>query len=325
MKPKKIKKGAHIRIIAPVRSLGLLSEDTKSLAIRKLEEYGFKLSFGRHVSEMDEFNSSSIDSRIRDLHDAFLDKDVDAILTVIGGYNSNQLLKYIDYELIKKNPKIICGFSDVTALGNAITSKTGLITYMGPHFSSWAMQKGFEYSLEGFEKCCMKDESFELLTSKEWSDDPWYLDQDKREFIPNDGYWILNPGNALGRTIGGNLCTFKLLCGTDFMQSMEDSILLLEDDSESMPHHFDRELQSLIHQNDFNGVKGILIGRFQKDTQMRKELLHKIIKGKKELKNIPIIANVDFGHTTPLATIPIGGIVQISVIGDEAKIKIIEH
>jgi len=325
IKPKKIEKGAYIRVIAPVRSLKLLSDDNKKKAIAQLEKIGFKLSFGKHVDEIDEFNSSSVESRIEDLHDAFADKTVDAILTVIGGYNSNQLLQYIDYELIAQNPKIICGFSDVTALANAITAKTGMITYIGPHFSSWGMKHGFEYSLENFIKCCMKNEAFDLLSSRESSDDMWYVDQEKREFILNEGYWIMNYGHALGRIIGGNLCTFQLLCGTDFAPNMEDSILLLEDDNESLPHHFDRNLQSLIHQSDFNGVKGILIGRFQKESKMTKELLQKIINTKKELKDIAIIANVDFGHTTPITTMPIGGSLEIFATSNNIKIRVIEH
>jgi len=325
IKPRKIKKGAHIRIIAPARSLKLLSETTIKEASDRLEGFGFKLSFGKHVSEIDEFNSSSIESRIEDLHDAFADKTVDAILTVIGGYNSNQLLQYIDYELIAQNPKIICGFSDVTALANAITAKTGMITYLGPHFSSWGMKYGFEYSLENFAKCCMEEIAFDLLPSKEWSDDPWYIDQEKRDFITNDGYWILNPGHAIGRVVGGHVRCLNALQGTQYWPGLDDAILILEEDAEISPPLFDRQLQSLVHQLDFNGVKGILIGRFQKETKMTREILQKIISTKPELQNLPIIANIDFGHTTPLATLPVGGSLEIMAMGDNAKIRIIEH
>jgi len=323
--PKKIKKGGHIRVIAPVRSLKLLSDDSKKEAIDRLEKFGFTLSFGRNVDEMDEFNSSLISSRIEDLHEAFADKSVDAILTVIGGYNSNQLLQYIDYDLIAQNPKIICGFSDVTAFANAITAKTGLITYVGPHFSSWGMRYGFEHSQEFFKKCCMEESSFELVQSKEWSDDPWYIDQENREFIPNDGYWVMNSGNASGRIVGGHVRCFNSLQGTQYWPGLENSILILEEDAEINPPLFDRQLQSIIHQPDFSGVRGIIIGRFQKETKMTRELLQKIINTKKELKNIPIIANVDFGHTTPLMTLPIGGTIEFSAIVNGTKIKIIEH
>lgn len=325
IKPKKLKKSAHIRVIAPARSLGLLSEEIKNAAIEQLEKQGFTLSFGKHINEVDEFVSSSVESRVEDLHEAFADMTVDGILTVIGGYNSNQLLQYIDYELIAQNPKIFCGFSDVTALANAITAKTGMITYIGPHFSSWAMKHGFEYSLEYFVRCCLEEPAFDLLSSKEWRDDLWYLDQEKREFLPNESYWVINPGHALGRVVGGNLSTFQLLCGTGFMISMEDSILLLEDDSETKPYHFDRNLQSLIHQPDFSGVRGILIGRFQKETKMTKQLLQKIISTKKELRDIPVIGNVDFGHTTPMATMPIGGSLEMLATDASASIRIVEH
>jgi muramoyltetrapeptide carboxypeptidase LdcA involved in peptidoglycan recycling len=325
IKPKKIKKGSHIRIIAPARSLGLLSEENKKDAIDRLENFGFKLSFGKNVNDIDEFYSSSIEARINDIHDAFKDEQVDAILTVIGGYNSNQLLEYIDYKLIEKNPKIICGFSDITALGDAITSKTGMITYMGPHFSSWAMKYGFEYSLDYFIKCCVEDAPYELLPSKQWSDDPWYINQEKREFINNDGYWIINHGQGTGKIVGGHLRCINSLQGTDYWPGFDDSILIIEEDAEINPALFDRQLQSLIHQPDFNGIRGILIGRFQKDTKMTKDLLFKIINAKKELKNIPIIANVDFGHTTPIATIPIGGTMEINAKDEKILIKILQH
>lgn len=325
IKPKKIKKGDHIRVIAPVRSLKLLSEKIIQEAVDRLYQFGFELSFGKHVNERDEFDSSSIASRLEDLHDAFRDKSVDAILTVIGGYNSNQLLQYIDYPLIQNNPKIICGFSDVTALANAITAKTGMITYIGPHFSSWAMKYGFEYSMESFVKCCMEELAYDFIPSKEWSDDPWYLDQEKREFIPNEGYWVLNTGHAFGRIIGGHVRCLNALQGTQFWPGLDDSVLILEEDSEINPQLFDRQLQSLIHQSDFKGVKGIIIGRFQKETKMTREILEKIISTKSELQNLPVVANADFGHTTPLATLPVGGSMEIIATVDGAKIRIIEH
>jgi len=87
------------------------------------------------------------------------------------------------------------------------------------------------------------------------------------------------------------------LQGTEYFPSLANSVLFIEDDEESLPHTFDRDLQSLIHLPDFKNVKGVVIGRFQKASEMPKELLIKIIKTKKELDNLPVIANVDFGHT----------------------------
>ena len=105
--------------------------------IKNLEQIGFKISFGKHIEENNSFNSTSIVSRIEDLHDAFADKNVKVIMTVIWDYNSNQLLEYIDYDLIKNNSKILVGYFDITALQNAIFRETGIITYSGPHFFSF--------------------------------------------------------------------------------------------------------------------------------------------------------------------------------------------
>ena len=325
MIPKKLSHGDEIRVISPARSMSILSKELKDIAINRLRKLGFKLSFSKNSDETNDFNSSSIKSRIEDLHEVFLDKNVKAILTTIGGFNSNQLLKYINYDIISKNPKILCGFSDITALQNAIYSKTGLVTYYGPHFSSFCMKKGFEYTLEYFKKCLFSSEPFNIKPSKECSDDAWYKDQENRKFIKNKGYWIINPGKAEGTIIGGNLCTLNLLQGTEFMPSLKDSILLIEDDSESKAQHFDRDLQSLIHQPGFERVKGLIIGRFEKESEVTENLLIQIIKTKKELDKIPVIANVDFGHTTPICTFPIGG--EIILVADQKKVKlkIIKH
>lgn len=323
--PPKLKPGDEVRIVAPARSLGIISPDVRSLAQKRLESLGLRVTFSSHVEEQDEFSSSSVRSRVDDLHQAFRDKNVKAVFSVIGGFNSNQLLQYIDYSVIQKNPKILCGYSDITALGNAIYAKTGLITYSGPSFSLFGMKKGFDYTLEYFKKSVMSDQLLSVSPSKEWSDDPWYKDQNKRTFITNQGWHIIHQGEAEGTIIGGNICTFNLLQGTEFMPSLKNTILFIEDDYESVPHTFDRDLQSLIHQPGFAGVRGIVIGRFQKASQMTKELLMKIIETKKELKNIPVIADADFGHTSPMITFPIGGKGRLVAGKEGITLEIVKH
>lgn len=324
MTPEKLKQGGHIRVIAPARSHQFLAEGISNIAKENLQEMGFAVSFGRNIDEIDEFNSSSISSRLEDIHEAFQDNTVDAILTVIGGYNSNQLLKYIDYQLIKRNPKIICGYSDITAICNAIHFKTGLVTYIGPHFSTWGMKKERIYTEQYFTKCCLDNSRFELFPSSTWSDDLWFLEQNKMDSLPNEGYWIINSGSAKGESIGGNLSTLSLLCGTDFFH-FKDCILFIEDTGSIKPETFDHLLQSIIHQSDFEKVKGILIGRFQKNSNISKRTLSLIIKSKIELSSIPVIANVDFGHTNPIITIPVGGIIDISTKDNLTKVNILQH
>lgn len=323
--PKKLKKGSHIRVIAPSRSMKILSNDTVKLAEKALANAGFRVSFGKNVNEFNEFFSSSVESRVQDLHDAFSDPSVDGILTTIGGYNSNQLLDYLDYDLIKSNPKYLCGYSDITVLTNAIYAKTGLVGCNGPHFSSWAIKKGFDYSKEYFEKCCMQDGQYQINPSEFWSDDDWYLDQEKREFIQSNGFDIIKAGEATGTLIGGHMRCFASLQGTQYFPSLENSILLLEEDEEINPMIFDRLLQSIIQLPNFNGIKGIVIGRFKKITKITPDFLKKIIAAKKELTSVPIVANMTLGHTMPIATFPIGGTARISAINDKVSLIITTH
>ncbi|MBU2592796.1 MAG: S66 peptidase family protein [Patescibacteria group bacterium] len=325
MYPEKLSEGDEVRVIAPVMSLAIISEETRKIADKRFEDLGLKLSFGKHVEETDEFVSTTIEARVEDLHDAFDDSNIKAVLTVIGGFNSNQLLRYINWDLIKSNPKILCGFSDVTALNNSFYAKTGLVTYSGPHYSTFGQELHFEYTLENFEKCLFSSESFAINSSDNWSDDPWYQDQKNRKLVENEGWLTINKGETEGTIIGGNLCTFNLLQGTEYFPSLKDSVLFLEDDEESQPHHFDRDLQSLIHLPVFGGVRGLVIGRFQKASNMDHAKLRKIIGTKQELKNIPVIANVDFGHTDPKITFPVGGEVNIFATDTSQEIKIVKH
>ena len=317
--PEKLKKGDKVMIIAPARGLKIIGQDVRQIATERLNKLGLEVVFAPNTtdSNWDYMGSSSIENRVEDIHTAFKDKSVKAILTVIGGFNSNQLLKYLDYDLIRNNPKIICGYSDITALLNAITAQTGLQTYYGPHYSSLGMKYGCDYTFEHFVKMLVTDDKDNVEPSQVWSDDLWFLDQEKRDFDANEGYWIIHSGKAKGTIAGGNLCTYNLLLGTPYRRKFtEDTILFIEDTASAPLQDIERDLQALIHQEDFKNVKGIVIGRFQKDSKITKEGLEYIINTKKELKDLPIIANVDFGHTYPLLTIPLGGTATI----DEGKI-----
>ena len=316
MVPEKLKPGDEIRVIAPARSMAILGEDCKALATERLEGLGLKVTFGKYVYETDEYYmSASKEHRAEDLNDAFKDKNVKAIITVIGGFNSNQILDLIDYEAIKENPKIICGFSDITAVLDSIYAKTGLVTYYGPHYSSFGMKKGCEYTIDYFKKMFFESEEIEIKSSESWSNDAWFIDQENREFISNDGMFVINEGEAEGEIVGGNLCTLNLLQGTEYMPDISNKILFLEDDGMAerlFMVTFDRDLQSLIQMPEFKTVKGIVIGRAEKSADMTKEKWIHLIKNKPELDNIPVIAGADFGHTTPIVTVPIGGKAKIT-------------
>lgn len=284
--PSKLKKGDEIRVIAPSRNINVLSKETIEIATKRLTDLGFVVTFGKNVAkECDsDYCCASIEDRVSDLHDAFKDKNVKCILTVLGGFNINQILDYVDYDLIKNNPKILCGFSDITALLTAIYAKTGLITYYGPHFSSFGMKKGFDYTLEHFKKMFIENGNVNLENSKEWSDDAWFLNQEDRKFFENEGIKIINSGSGEGTIIGGNLCTLNLLQGTEFWPNDKDIVLFIEDDGlmgEHFLHEFDRNLQSLLHCLKNKNLKGIVVGRAQLNCKMDEVKWEKIFKTKK--------------------------------------------
>lgn len=317
--------GAHVQVISPATSLSFIRQEQRALATQRLQDMGLRVSFSDHAEETGLLNTGSIASRVKDLHRAFSDDSVDTILTTIGGYNSNQLLRYLDYDLIRKNPKIFCGFSDITALSLAIFAKTGLISYSGPHFSTFGMLKGIDYTIEYFKKCLFHDAPYDVPQSDTWSDDRWYANQEERLLVPSEGYTVINEGEAEGILLGGNLSTIVLLHGTEYLSDLSDSILLIEDDSEASAPVFDRYLQSLIHQETFKAVKGIIIGRFQRDSQLSDTTLRHIIKTKQELAHLPVIANASFGHTTPQFTFPIGGKARLIAHDNRVSFQIIQH
>lgn len=323
--PKKLKRGDKVIVVAPSDSLNLISKETRLIANERFAKMGLRLSFAKNVEELDEFDSSSIKSRVNDLHEAFSDKNVKGVFAVIGGFNCNQLLRYLDWDLIKNNPKVFVGYSDTTALQNAIYAKTGLITYSGPAYSTFGQKLHFDYTLEYFKKCLLNDKEFNILPSESWSDDRWYLDQENRKLLKNDEWLVINTGKARGKILGANICTFNLLQGTEYFPNISNSILFLEDDSESKLFNFDRDLQSIIHLPGFDKVKGMVIGRFQNASEIRTEHLVKAVKSKTELSHMPVLANVDFGHTDPMITFPIGGEVQLVVSDKKSALKIVKH
>ena len=323
--PPKLRSGDLVRVVTPAMSRAVVMEfDHTSLIESRFAELGLRLSYGAHVDERDLFESSSISSRVSDLHEAFADPEVRAISTVIGGFNSNELLPHLDYDLIAANPKILCGYSDITSLQHAIFAKTGLVSYSGPHWSAFGMRDHFEQTLAWFRAALFDEASIELHPTEQWTDDAWFADQDTRTVLPGGGWWGLQPGQAAGQIIGGNLCTLNLLQGTAFMPNLEGSLLLLEDDGSSDAVTLARNLTSLLQLPDAAGVRGLVIGRFQQASEITRRHLEQMVGNQPALAGLPVLANADFGHTSPMITFPIGGRAELEV-GAATSLVITEH
>lgn len=314
----------EVRLVAP--SLSLKDEDKAKIkdAKKYFAKLGYELTLGVFVFERDElFGCASIKNRVRDLMDAFLDRNVDLILCADGGYNVNQLLPYLDYDLIKKNPKIVLGYSDITALLLAIFNKTGMVTYYGPMLDGFSSND--KYTISYFEKV-LKEKSFLIDNSSEVIDFVRKNKVKKLVQYKNKGMRIINEGYGEGRIIGGNLCTLNLLQGTEFMPALKNCILFIEDDAEDFLDdvfllEFDRNLESLLQLPDCC-IRGIVFGRFQLCSNMTIDKLKSVIKNKKKLQNIPIVCNADFGHTMPMMTIPLGGYCKLKLENEKISIRV---
>lgn len=324
--PPRLRSGDTVRVVAPARSRAMIMEHDNTRWIdERFAAMGLTLTFGEHVDEDDQFRSSSIEHRVADLHAAFADPSVAGIITVIGGFNSNELLPYLDFDLIAAHPKVFCGYSDITALQNAILARTGLITYSGPHWSSWGMRDHFEPTGDWFRAAVTTEDPIAVEPATAWTDDAWFADQDTRTPVPNAGWRSLRPGQTSGRIVGGNLCTLNLLQGTANLPSLDGALLFLEDDFESNTVAFARDLTSLLQQPGADGVTGLVLGRFQEASAVTWEALDEIVARQPALAGKPVLAGVDFGHTSPLLTFPVGGTADLAVGPDDASLTITRH
>lgn len=325
--PFKIHSLDKVSVIAPSDSMKKGSK-TIDLARERFEkEFGVKLVLSKNCLSEDPYSSAAIKLRINDLHNAFLDNSVKAIICLTGGYNANELLPFIDWDILIQNPKIFIGSSDNTVMINAIFAKTGLITYYGPNFFKFGMIQGLEYTLNYFKNCLVIDKPYRIRPSKKWSNDKWFKDQEERGFIDNKGYLVCNTGTAQGEIIGGNLCSLNLLQGTEYLPTLNNPILFIEDDDlvgEACFGEFNRNLESFLQLPGSDSIKGIVVGRFPKNCFMTDEKI-KYVLNKPKLKNIPIVANADFGHCDPTFTFPIGGTVSLEVRNNNIDIRIISH
>lgn len=308
--PNKLQKGDEIRVISPSSSLIRTGKfEDKLKAKVRLEALGFKVTFGAHLLENDILSSSSIASRVSDFHAAFKDQNVKAVLCTIGGFNSNELLPYLDWEIVRNNPKIFCGFSDISVLHHAIFSHTGLVTYYGPGYIAFLMDELQEFQSSEWLKAVSTDKTYELRASDVFTSDAWYLPEKPRQLLKNE-WKIYHHGQATGVSLGGNLNTLMLVTGTTSQVSLSAPIAFLENAEGEDFYDWDRELAHFLQ--IYPDLAGLVIGRFPKEEGMTEEILHFILDKYPLLQHIPVIYDVDFGHTQPIFTFPLGGDVALS-------------
>lgn len=303
MIPTKLKKGDTIGVIAPSNYIEKDDLEYINASIALMEASGFKVKFGKYVFENTLGYGTSPEKRAADINWAFKDDEVKAIMCVKGGEDSNTTLDYIDYEMIKKHPKIICGFSDNTSILNAIHEKTGLVTYHGPTFKSLtSWETGYAY--KQFIKTFVEDTESLIMGE------------------PEDEYTTIQAGQATGELIGGNLSLFtKLVCGK-YAVNVQNKILFLEElGFEAAPEMVNSNIYYLKQNGVFDRIAGLWIGNYEHPSKISLEKI--ITNAIGDEYKFPIIKSNNFGHIDKKIIIPIGTKAEINT-NEKIKIKLVE-
>jgi len=320
-----LKKGDTIAIIAPSAGLAGLFPHRLDNAIKFLESQGYKVKEFSATRKNNGWESAPAQERAKDIMDAFKDTEVKAIICLIGGTVANQTFKYLNYELIKENPKIFCGYSDISNLHYAFYVKVGLVTFYGPCAMTQFAEhpKPLQYTLDYFFKAVASDKPIgNVIPSKEWTDEvlDWGKKKDlerPRNLKENKGYEWLREGMAEGEIMGGCLPSIAQLAGTEYWPNYKNKILFLEipegqefDKGEPLAYA-DWYLEHLNLTRIFKEIKGLIFGRPFKYSEEDTEMLKKKLLERTSEYKFPILFGVDIGHSDPMITIPLGVNVRI--------------
>ncbi len=290
VKPKRLKPGDVIGIISPASSPDDLTKINSG--VQYLEKLGYRVEIGKNVGSNNGYLAGSDDQRLTDLHDMFKNKNISAVFSIRGGYGSGRLLDKIDYRLIRNNPKIFVGYSDINALQSAIFTKTGLITFAGPMVAVDFHDEVSTFTEEVFWKTITSNKKIGKLQNP------------RRE-----KFYLLNKGRASGRILGGNLTIFNSLLGTEYLPNLKGAILLLEDINEA-PYRIDRMLNQLRLAKIFKQIGGIILGHFvdcvEQDPTKKSFTLNEIIIEYFQNIKLPVLYNIKHGHVKDNITIPYG-------------------
>ncbi len=290
IKPPRLRPGSLIGLVAPA------STPSPDKAIEQgaayLERLGYRVTFGKHIRNTHGYLAGTDEERAEDFNAMIQDETVKAIFSIRGGYGTPRLLRMIDYRSLKRRPKIIVGYSDITALQLALFRTIGLVTFSGP-MAGVEMSKGIDpYTEEHFWR--LLTSTREIGALKNPADEP---------------LTILNDGIARGRLLGGNFSLLACLMGTPFLPNLNRTILVLEDVDES-PHRIDRMFAQLLHSGIGKKIAGLVCGKFtgcHPGNPVEPHLtVEQIVKEYAAKLTCPVITGFSYGHIPRKLTVPIG-------------------
>ncbi|MCD6557307.1 MAG: LD-carboxypeptidase [Bacteroidales bacterium] len=305
--PKKLKKGATFGLITPS---GVITKKQLEETVKEIESLGYKAYYKASILSEFGYLAGTDEERSDELIHMFENPDVDAILCVRGGYGAIRILDLIDYNIIKKNPKIFIGYSDITALITAFYLKSGLVSYHGPV----GISTFNEFSLKSLFNIISKTKSTHLYS---------YEREPETDNNSEFDFFTINNGKASGELIGGNMSVLVSMIGGKFEPEFKGKIVYLEEIDEKT-YKIDKMLTQLIYSTDLKEASGIIFGIFsgcdnnEEPTFLLKELLIQIITPLK----IPVVYGFPFGHVKNKITLPTG--IKAELNADTKTLKLIE-
>jgi muramoyltetrapeptide carboxypeptidase len=294
LKPARLKAGDVVGLIAPS---GVLEDAQIERGVRNLESLGLVVKVGRNIRAAHGGYAGTVEQRVEDLHGMFLDREVRGVWAARGGSGCTALLPRIDYGLIRRNPKVLVGYSDITALHLALLRHARLVTFHGPVSSS---------TFSGFSADRLREVLMEPLPRRVLHDAPENLAKaiDQPQFAPR----TFRPGRAEGDLVGGNLSVLCSMVGTDHLPRLGASLLFLEDIGEA-PYRIERMLVQLSQARVLAQARGIAFGVFQKSQPVDEEpslTLDETLAEQMAALRVPAASGFSFGHIPHQLTLPLG-------------------
>ena len=313
IKPRRLRKGDTVGLITPA-SRPFEMQRAKIEAKEKMQVLGFKVKFGKNVDKRWGYLAGFDEERIEDIHEFILDDEVKAIIAIRGGYGTGRLLRKLDYQIIKNNPKIILGYSDITSLLIAIHQQTGLVTFHGPVATSTFT----EYTQKYFFKVLTEPHPVGMIEDAPYEEN---LQQSNR-------VWTVNGGKSKGKLTGGNLTLICASLGTPYEIDTKNKILFIEEVGEE-PYDLDRMLTHLYNAGKFDDCNGVVFDRMERvktssygPGYSSSLSVEDVIKDRFKEYNYPVCLGLSLGHIKDKPTLPIG--IEAELDADKGMLSLLE-
>ena len=305
-KPPRLRSGDLIGLVAPASTPSASEKVEKGVGY--LERLGYRVSVGSHAMNVHGYLAGTDQDRSSDINAFIRDKNVKAIVAIRGGYGTPRLLSQIDYRSLAANPKIVVGYSDITALQLAMFRKTGLVTFSGPMSGVEMWNQIDPYTEEHFWRSLTSTKKIGLLKNP-----------------PEEPVVRLKPGNGEGLLLGGNFSLLVSLLATPFAPNLKKAVLILEDVDEA-PHRIDRMLAQLKNAGILKNLSALLFCKFTdcnpSDPSKPHLTVDQVLRETAELVSCPVLSNVQYGHIPKKLTIPLG--LKSRVDGENGTIEVLE-